>query len=343
MKSPKVETIKKVYELLGDDISRDIYINRLMYSFTDDIRFIDKVIRSNPTAKGFLDELDMHQKYAIFGAGIRAEKIKYFYPNMQFVCCIDNYKSGKVKAGLPILSLEEYKRKFAGENIGILVTPRFEWRKVENQLIESGIDFASIYNFARCMERLYDAQYFDLPSIKLSDGGIFIDGGSLNGDDSIKFATKYPNRSVQVWEPNEESIELIRERLNKKNISHSILCMGLSDKKGTAEFKVKEDELSASSVEEKEQGTLLLDTIDAYNTEKVSMIKMDIEGMEYKALNGAKETILRDKPVLAICVYHKPEDIWEIPELIASYGVGYSFYLRHYSLFDNETVLYAYL
>ena len=73
----------------------------------------------------------------------------------------------------------------------------------------------------------------------------------------------------------------------------------------------------------------------------ITFIKMDIEGSEIPALRGAKEIIETQKPKLAICVYHKPEDIWEIPELILDYVPEYRLYLRHYSITYTETVLYA--
>ena len=47
------------------------------------------------------------------------------------------------------------------------------------------------------------------------------------------------------------------------------------------------------------------------------------------------------KPKLAISVYHKAEDIWELPGLLLSFHSKYTFYLRHYSLSSEETVLYA--
>ena len=75
--------------------------------------------------------------------------------------------------------------------------------------------------------------------------------------------------------------------------------------------------------------------------EKVTFIKMDIEGAEYEALLGAKETIQKNKPKLAISIYHKPEDIISIPKLIKSMVPNYRLYIRHYSNADNETVLYA--
>ena len=70
-------------------------------------------------------------------------------------------------------------------------------------------------------------------------------------------------------------------------------------------------------------------------------IKMDIEGSELRAIEGAKNTIRHYKPKLAIFVYHKPEDIFEIPLKILELDSGYKLYLRHYSYVDTETVLYA--
>ena len=74
---------------------------------------------------------------------------------------------------------------------------------------------------------------------------------------------------------------------------------------------------------------------------KVTFLKMDIEGSELAALRGAERIIREQRPKLAICVYHKPEDLWEIPSLLLSYHPDYKLYLRHYSINETETVLYA--
>lgn len=77
------------------------------------------------------------------------------------------------------------------------------------------------------------------------------------------------------------------------------------------------------------------------NGNPVSVIKMDIEGSELEALKGAERTIKKFKHGLAICVYHKPEDIIEIPSKILELNPDYKLYLCHYSYVDTETVLYA--
>lgn len=68
---------------------------------------------------------------------------------------------------------------------------------------------------------------------------------------------------------------------------------------------------------------------------------MDIEGAELQGLKGAKNIIVKNRPKLAICIYHKPEDILEIPLYLQSIVPDYKFYIRYYSNHDIETVLYA--
>lgn len=72
-----------------------------------------------------------------------------------------------------------------------------------------------------------------------------------------------------------------------------------------------------------------------------TIISMDIEGSELDALKGAEQTIKTFVPDLAVCVYHSPSHLWEIPHYLNSLGVGYRFYLRNYTSFISETVLYA--
>ena len=72
-----------------------------------------------------------------------------------------------------------------------------------------------------------------------------------------------------------------------------------------------------------------------------TFISMDIEGAELDALKGAEKTIVADRPDLAICLYHSPSHLWEIPLYLHGLGLGYRFYLRNYTSLTGETVLYA--
>jgi FkbM family methyltransferase len=74
---------------------------------------------------------------------------------------------------------------------------------------------------------------------------------------------------------------------------------------------------------------------------KLDFIKMDIEGAELFALKGAERILREQRPTLAISVYHRPEDLVEIPEYLDSLALGYRFYLDHFTTHDEETVLFA--
>lgn len=72
-----------------------------------------------------------------------------------------------------------------------------------------------------------------------------------------------------------------------------------------------------------------------------TFVCMDIEGAELEALKGAEETIRRSRPDLAVCVYHSAGHLWEIPLFLHELGLDYRLYLRNYTSFVGETVLYA--
>lgn len=86
-------------------------------------------------------------------------------------------------------------------------------------------------------------------------------------------------------------------------------------------------------------------TIDDFCSSKsitrVDYIKMDVEGSEAEALEGADKTIRKHRPKLAVCVYHLPSDLWQIPKALKALYPFYDIYLDHHSLHLEETVLYA--
>lgn len=57
--------------------------------------------------------------------------------------------------------------------------------------------------------------------------------------------------------------------------------------------------------------------------------------------SGGGTSISRWRPKIAMCIYHKKEDIFDIPLLLASLNPGYKFYMRHYSELPVESVVYA--
>lgn len=99
---------------------------------------------------------------------------------------------------------------------------------------------------------------------------------------------------------------------------------------------------SPKAVDAKQVQTLKIDDLaTSKQLARVDFIKMDIEGAELEALKGAEETIRRYRPKLAISVYHKLPDFWEISQWIEGLGLGYRFYMRHFTIHAEETVLFA--
>jgi hypothetical protein len=80
---------------------------------------------------------------------------------------------------------------------------------------------------------------------------------------------------------------------------------------------------------------------DALTGFKPNLIKMDVEGAEYAALLGARRTIEQNRPGLAICLYHSPAHLWQIPALIQSWDLGYRFFLRAHYYNGFDLVMYA--
>ena len=83
------------------------------------------------------------------------------------------------------------------------------------------------------------------------------------------------------------------------------------------------------------------DVVSEKKLTRLDFIKMDIEGAEMEALRGAKKSIKRFRPVLAICVYHKLMDFYELPQFVASLNLGYRFYFQHSTVHGDETVVFA--
>ena len=83
------------------------------------------------------------------------------------------------------------------------------------------------------------------------------------------------------------------------------------------------------------------DFVSANGLDRVDFIKMDIEGAEPEALRGAEQTIRTFKPSLALCVYHDANDFVRLAKFVDELGIGYNFYLGHFTIHAEETILFA--
>lgn len=180
-------------------------------------------------------------------------------------------------------------------------------------------------------------QYFE-DFLNLQESEVFIAAGGFDGQTSIEFINHCPKyKSVYIFEPDSDNLELAKNNLSdKKNIN--FISKGLSNQQDTLRFDT--GSRSASSISENASIEIEVDTLDNLVQEKVTFIKIDIEGAEGLAIEGMKNHILNDHPKMAISVYHKVDDFWKIPEQIFAIRNDYDIYMRHYTEGTDATVMF---
>ena len=185
-------------------------------------------------------------------------------------------------------------------------------------------------------------QYFVKDIVPLTDMEVFVDCGAFDGDtmeDFIK-ATKGQYQHIVCFEPVEEYHKRLEKRGSGKHVT--AICAGVYKETTTLQFDADGGKGSAISSASEHTISIPVRAIDDVpECNHATFIKMDVEGSELDALKGARKTILRNKPKLAICIYHMQRDFIEIPKYIHNLVPEYKLYIRHHSFSINETVLYA--
>jgi FkbM family methyltransferase len=170
-----------------------------------------------------------------------------------------------------------------------------------------------------------------------------LDGGACEGDAlKILLQSGYAVDQVYAWEPDvinyrklatylRESRPDLRTTLFPCGLGSSIEVVNFDGGRGTS-----------SAISETGRDRLVVLAADtAMANQPVSLIKLDIEGAEAAALHGMRNLIAENHPAMAVCVYHRPGDMVDIPRQIQSWGRPYRFYLRSHAWNTFETVLYA--
>ncbi len=210
---------------------------------------------------------------------------------------------------------------------------------------ESRNVFENIVNFRFNLDLNYmksfvvdiKTQYFE-DFLNLQSGEVFADVGGFDGQTSAEFIRRCPDyKSIYIFEPSEKNLNKAKENL-KHQRDIDFISKGLSNQKEVLKFNA---DFGSSSVIS-EQGTISLevDTLDHLINEKISFIKIDIEGWERMAIEGMRNHILNDHPKMAISVYHKVDDFWKIPEQVFAIRHDYDIYMRHYTEGTDETVMF---
>ena len=187
-------------------------------------------------------------------------------------------------------------------------------------------------------------QYFEKDFVKCGNHEIFVEAGGYDGSSSIAFSkfVKGKYNKIYIMEPDETMYYVAYEML-KHDCLHDfeIHKKGAFSKKGTVRFT---DDFFAGSSRISDDGNFSIETIsidEMLGGSPATFIKMDIEGAEQEALIGCRNTINRYHPILAISIYHKINDLWNILYDLMKRCTGYKFYMRHYTTYTTETILYA--
>ncbi len=181
-----------------------------------------------------------------------------------------------------------------------------------------------------------EEQYFE-PFLALK-GETFVDAGGFDGDTTEAFCVRDPDyRRVHLFEPSPRNLGAARERLRGlRDIAFH--PEALSDAPGSMRFDAEAG--SASAVTSGAGQDVPVTTLDLAIAEPVSVIKMDLEGWEMKALAGGARHIRQDRPKLAIAVYHSASDFRDVWRYARSIHPDYKVYLRHYTQGWSETVMF---
>ena len=204
----------------------------------------------------------------------------------------------------------------------------------------------AIWHNAKFMFEVFDKgkQYFPLDLFKFTDHETFVNCGSYTGDTIVYFkeATNNMFNRVYAFEPNTDLFKKLSDNIKDSRVLK--YNDGVYSSEGFKSFVEEKGSVDGTSrvVENAEDShRIRIVTIDKTINEPISFVNMDIEGSELEALFGAKESIIKYRPKMAICVYHKKSDLIDIPAFIRSIVPDYKLFLRAYCPWQEELVLYA--
>lgn len=245
-------------------------------------------------------------------------------------------------SGLPLLPMR-FNEKFEVEFSEKL--EKYEWiygllkddlsKDVFRKLVSFRFDY-DISHLEGFTQR-EDVQYFEDFLALNPVGETFIDVGGFDGYTSREFIKRCPHyKAVHVFEPDVQNMVKCTESLRNYSNVHCY-PIGLSNNKGLLKFDVSG---SASRLSDIGSVIVSVDRLDDVLNDEPTFLKMDIEGGESAAIDGARRTIHASHTRLAISVYHQPGDFWRIPEQILNIRDDYDIFLRHYTECIYETVMF---
>ncbi|MEY2494818.1 MAG: hypothetical protein QOJ45_1310 [Verrucomicrobiota bacterium] len=189
------------------------------------------------------------------------------------------------------------------------------------------------------------------PGIGVNRGDVVIDAGACWGDTALYFAhLAGPSGKVYSFEFMEENIRVFERNISMNPLLANrieLIAQPLWSSSGVLMTSSGAGPGSRTVAATKgcESGLHSSLAIDDFAKDRrlahIDFIKMDIEGAELEALSGARESLIAFQPDLALCVYHSVDHFWLLARYLDGLGLGYRFYLGHFTIHAEETVLFA--
>lgn len=346
--------IPQIQDRLEDDLSRELFLARikyLIYRNLDCLRDDILDISEKGTLQWRICELDRMCEgenvpgIVIFGGGVNGRQTYRLlkqskYKNTPILFCDNDYRKwGDEIFGIKIISPYELEHTY-GEWTCIIGSNKY--RQVIYEQLLSGV-FPRKNILYPTMGILYADmgwQYFDY--FKPGKNEVFVDGGVYDGWSAGGFA-KWTNnnyKAIYGFEANSCCIERCKNYYRENLHDATVIERGMWSERTQLHFAGGYS--GAARISEDGNVIAEVDAMDNLLEEDVTFIKMDIEGAEYNALLGARKTIKKCRPRMALSVYHNPWDIIEIPALLLKYDASYRFAIRQYRSIGDETVLYVF-
>jgi len=187
----------------------------------------------------------------------------------------------------------------------------------------------------------YFSPFADNCTFRLGQHEHFCDGGAFQGPIVRKFldASRYQYESITAFEPDSINYQKLQNVTSTYTPHFRAINKAISNEHGILRFQ----ETGTVSSHASPNGSISVPTTRLDDElEKLTLLKLDIEGFEAKALEGASRLIQSQRPRMAICVYHYAQDLLDVVAQLDKLVDGYHFRLRQHSCaYYYDLVLYA--
>ena len=355
------EMTNNVFAHLNDEISKKIFEARMQYAKTGDLGYItgleSKYRNLNSDMQVYVEKIRKGAHCLIYGAGVAGHYLAGRFKNFGVIidAFIDPDESkGPVdeQTGIKVITekdLAENKALYDGKTLVISYPVKPVADEIRKRLINDiGISenniIGGIFDW-----RNNQGQYFDY--FEARENEVFVDCGCFDGATCYNFAGWCGSKGfdhIYSFEADPKNYARAKEILaplgkcdlypyGTADVNKKVYFAADAFETSCIISKEEAEKRNFEGVEEIEVRAL----DDVLAGKKITYIKMDIEGAEYEALQGARKLIMENRPRMAISVYHKFEDFVVLADLVLKMHPDYKIAFRHYGYDDLETVMYV--